>query len=767
MIKPQLRSQVDIITLEPGRFLLSDSASGVRLEVGDHERGLLLLLDGRHSLNDICADYKHQHGCPVPAIEVLDFVGRLDQWGLVEEAGPTSTRSRPNRGHRRPREIQTISQTSTLNRFFDVMTLLLGWVIHPLCVIPLFGILIFAALGMAHQFDRYFNQLYGGVIRSYPLVPLVVLSVTQTLVFLNLPREIIIAVACRKFGVSIPAFRLQFMGRILPFFQVDASEAIHLIGRRGWWPVLFSGLLAQIAIGSIAAIGWMMARSGSGIGLFWMILVPPSVIALTVRLNIFAPFEGYAVLSYLLKVPNLRDRALVEVGQWLSFGGTSNESNSATRFWLRLFGLGLHVWRFSVWAILIGVGGWWLTSRLEGTGALLCAGLLFWGFGPQIRSTVMKTRPVDSLLRKGGRMWVRAMIGFTIAALLALVGLAPYKFEVGGECRLVASSERGVRAQLSDEIESIQVHEGDWVEKGAIIATLTAREELAAVRSTAAELTAAAAKLSLLKEGARPEEISIAEAQVEIWQIRLSYYESELSRMETIATQDAASSIELDQQRKLRDEAQTSLASAKENLAKIQKGARDQEITAAQAEVDRLKAMLAHHQQLADLRIIHAPIAGTVATPNIEERIGQAVQPGDLIAVIQDTSKLRAVLSADEAAGVHVVTGMIVNLRLWALDGKLITGRVRHVTARALDSENSAIDAVRSDREEQLQRSRDQQNEETRCIKVFVDLDPGQVTLRSGMTGFASVVIREDRFWRAISRSVLRFIRVEAWSWLP
>jgi len=39
--------------------------------------------------------------------------------------------------------------------------------------------------------------------------------------------------------------------------------------------------------------------------------------------------------------------------------------------------------------------------------------------------------------------------------------------------------------------------------------------------------------------------------------------------------------------------------------------------------------------------------------------------------------------------------------------------------------------------------------------------------LRTGMTGFAKIEGETIPVWKAFSLSILRFINVEAWSWLP
>jgi multidrug resistance efflux pump len=369
------------------------------------------------------------------------------------------------------------------------------------------------------------------------------------------------------------------------------------------------------------------------------------------------------------------------------------------------------------------------------------------------------------LIRGGGPPVFRWTVRLVLVALVILGGFIPWNYEIGGQCHLLPAREAGVRAQIVDEIVHVLVKEGDTVEEGQVIAELAVREEQAGVARATAELKHARARLKLLLTGARDEDRAIALQRVEMWKIQFNYYESELKRNQELLQEKAASISDVEKSLQSRDGAEAALVAAQEALKRTEEGPREEEIEAQRAEVERVEAELAHYTKQVELRHIRAPLTGRIVTKDVALRTGHAVQPGDLIAVVHDTQRLRAEVAADEAAAVRIRPGMLVKLRLNGTDGELLTGKVVHVADKAIEENQFDQEAFRSDRETRVEEVLS--NENHMRIRVDVELDKSRAKLVPGMTGEARIVVAEDLLWRALWRPVLRFVRVDVWSWLP
>lgn len=96
------------------------------------------------------------------------------------------------------------------------------------------------------------------------------------------------------------------------------------------------------------------------------------------------------------------------------------------------------------------------------------------------------------------------------------------------------TSERNLKLQfpISGVVSEVLVKEGDKIELGQKIASLRANDLRADMQSALASLQAAQAELAELKEGTRPENIAIAEAELENKRAQLRAAENELKASE-------------------------------------------------------------------------------------------------------------------------------------------------------------------------------------------------------------------------------------------
>jgi HlyD family secretion protein len=381
----------------------------------------------------------------------------------------------------------------------------------------------------------------------------------------------------------------------------------------------------------------------------------------------------------------------------------------------------------------------------------------------------MAQKPVRWIVRGGGPWWLRWPLRLACLAGVMGLGFVRYNYEIAGECRLIPAAQYGVRTQLTDEIVELNVDEGDYVQAGTVIATLSARTTSSDYRMTVQALEGARADLELLVNGPRKEDIEIASDQVEIRRNQLSVLETQLTRTSTLFNRGMASAAQMQEAREERDNAQLNLLAARQELSKLKVGYRQEAIRSAQAKVRGLEEKLKYEEQMLKLTRLTAPISGRVVTPHLDGRRGLQAKAGDLIAVVQDISNLWVEVAAVEAAAVDVRKGMVAKVRLYGLDsGRLLTGHVRGLALTAEADSKLPIDAIRSDPEidhEQYGTSGDKYDQR---VRVYVELDKYPTELVPGMVGYARIIAnRKDVMWRAFARPIVRFLRTDVWYWLP
>jgi len=761
----------DLKTTDLGRagWLISDPAAGTRFRFGDEERQLLEWLDEGLDDTAICRRYRERFGYDLTTLRLRDFVHQLRRLGLWEtndgppRPRPAEAETPADDGADVPEPLSDRDPGAVLNHRFDVLVVLFGWLLHPVCLVPLLALCWVAAAALTKDFARYLAELTGLAQRA-PL-PMFAAIALERWLFLSLPRELMVGMACRRFGGRVRALRSSFFKRLLPMFECDVGDNVAFLAGRAKWTLLSIRLACQIVIGSAAVAGWTLAEPGSLTGTFFLLLILPCVIGALLHVNVFMKLDAYAMLMTTLRAPRAWERATREAASWLTLRRDPEPLTDRQRFWLRAYGLAIFAWQMTAYVVVVGVIAWLLISSHQGTGALITLVLLAWWHQDWIKGAIMERKEVRWLVRGGGVWWLRWLIRLCALAAMVACAFIPYAREVSGTCRVVPIAEEGVRAEIPGTIAQVHVAEDDWVDKGAVIVTLAARDERAEVKTTKAELDRAKADLALRRAGSRPEEIALAAQEVELRQIQLDHAETELRRLQHISGTDAASEIEVIRARDTRDGTEKVLRMAEENYRRIEDGSRKEEIEAAEAEVARLEALLAHAEELLALHEIKAPISGRIVTPNVRQRRGQYVLPGDLIAVVQDTSELLAAVTVQEAEALRVVPGQALKVRLRGTDDRLIGAQVERVSQYVVDQTELSVDPVRSDRESLLEESR--RGEEDRYLLVLARFDDSETGLIPGMTGYARITVSEDRLGAAILRPIARFVRVEIWSWLP
>jgi multidrug resistance efflux pump len=752
---PVLRPDVRFSRIGVDRYLVSDSRSDVRFEVGEREKLLLDEMDGSHSLGDILAKYQERYRSRFSARLLKEFVEQLRLNGLL-------LGSEENIPEREEPDPPDSGSESRLNTFFDVLVLLFGFLIHPLTLIPLFAAAVLAFVGIYRNWSAAYGE-WNLLFRTVD-VPIILVVMLEKLLFLDVPNSLVLGIACRRYGGHLKKLGLEFHRGLVPIVRCDVGDALVTVSDEGKWTLLSVRVASQLAVATFATLAWLMTFRSGGPSHFFLLLAVPGAIGLLFLLNVFMPLDAYFALAWYFETPELWDRARAEAKAWLTFRRSPEPLTRRERFWFRLYGLSTYVCTVSLTVAVVSLGMWMLTARFGRVGALFGIALVLRWFQEDITELLMSWKPVRWLVRTGGKWYVRWPLRIAVVVVLFFVANLPYVREIAGDCRVVPAQQYGARAQVSAEIVGIHVKEGDVVEAGTLLATLTDRNVGADLARTHAELEQARANYELLENGPLPEEIAVLERQVNRLKIDWEFQRTEVERVRKLVDSEIKSQVELDQQIRLRDGAEQSLEAAKQQLARERIGAREEEKAASLANIQRLEAQLDFYMKQHGLLELRTPIAGRVVTPFMSERLGQVAQEGELICVVESRDLL-VMVDADEAAATRVSPGMAAELRLWGLDGVPLHGTVERLAHSARDERNVHDSAVRSDHELLLQRP--DVPTDTTGFRVYVKLDDPPPSLVSGMTGYSKIEVGTETLWRALSRPVVRFFRTEVWSWIP
>lgn len=193
-------------------------------------------------------------------------------------------------------------------------------------------------------------------------------------------------------------------------------------------------------------------------------------------------------------------------------------------------------------------------------------------------------------------------------------------------------------AKLAGTIQTLKVESGDKVEKGQLIAELSRNDLLAQWERDQLSVAKAEAYLADLRSGARTQEISEAEANLNIARANLKMAEDEVERLKALLEAGAVTQVSYDNAKINLEIAQNKAQAAEARLSLLRAGSREELINQAEVEVERNKAILkATEAMLEDLKI-YSPLSGVVLSKNYQ--LGEYVQPGASLATVTNLDDL-------------------------------------------------------------------------------------------------------------------------------
>ncbi len=236
--------------------------------------------------------------------------------------------------------------------------------------------------------------------------------------------------------------------------------------------------------------------------------------------------------------------------------------------------------------------------------------------------------------------------------------------------------------KVSGYLERIDVHIGDRVKQGQVIAQIDQTDFLQKVKEIEAKVAQARAQLAEIKTGARIEELRQAEESVKQAQSRFENARLHRERIEALFRRQVISKKEMDGAEMESTVAEAQLASSQQQLNLLREGARQEVKDASQAKLKEMEAILEQERtRLQNAKII-APFRGEISRKYVDA--GALVSASTPLVSLVHTETLRIVANVLEKDIPLLRTGMSAKIRSESYPEKVFEGRVEKV--------NSALD---------------------------------------------------------------------------
>ncbi len=464
-------------------WVLKDPVSLKYYRFEDEEYAILAMLDGQASADDIIAAFQRKYAPQRLSLGALHrLLGMLHRSALIISSAPGQGKQLSKRKNENDQQQRWAAVSNILSiRFkgFDpdwILTYLndlFGWVFSLPGMCAAFGLALFAITVVMTDFEHVQRRL-PGMDQFFAAENWIYLALTLTVT--KVLHELGHGLACKRFGGECHEMGVMFLV-LTPCLYCNVSDSWMLPSKWKRAAIAAAGMYVEMIVASIATILWWYSQPGLFNSLCLNVMVVCSITTFLFNINPLLRYDGYYILSDLLEIPNLRQKASTILNRKLQawfLGMPEPHDPFLPKKWQGLFALysvaaGLYRWliAFSIFWVLYNLlepyGLKVLGQMIAGAALFSLLGLPLYK-AAQFFLTPGRLRKVKTL-RLAGTLAV-------VAAVIAGVLLIPLPHWV--TCTLHVQP-RGAAAAYVDapgELREVYVKPGDTVNEGDRLVSL-------------------------------------------------------------------------------------------------------------------------------------------------------------------------------------------------------------------------------------------------------------------------------------------------------
>ena len=523
----------------------------------EEEFAILQMLDGQSSLDDIAERFEAEFPPQTIRVEELqNFIGMLHKSGLVLSDAPGQGWAlKERRDEKKHRELLgALSNVLSLRlRGIDPERLLnwlypyVRWFFTPAATIGALMLATAALTLVIVQFDVFKSRLpdFNSFFAAQNWLALgMILTATKIL------HEFGHGMSCKHFGGECHELGVMFLVG-MPCLYCNVSDSWMLPNRWHRAAIGAAGMYVEIVLASICTFIWWFSQPGLLNYFCLNVMFVSSVSTILFNANPLLRYDGYYILSDILEIPNLRQKASTilnrKLGKWC-LGLEEPEDPFLPKRHQAMFALYTVASSVYRWMVTLSIL-FFLNKVLEPYGLKVVGQAL--ALATIYGMFLMPARAVWKFFRVPGRLSkvkrVRLYITLSLlAGFVASLFLVPLPMRVIAPFELQPYDAYSVYVEVPGRLVELAVKPGQLVKKGDLIAqleNLELRQEVVRLQGERASLLTELKNLdSLLLQPSKTEQAAnrydTARKQLEGIAEQLAQKEADLQRLRIVAPVD-------------------------------------------------------------------------------------------------------------------------------------------------------------------------------------------------------------------------------------
>jgi HlyD family secretion protein len=238
-----------------------------------------------------------------------------------------------------------------------------------------------------------------------------------------------------------------------------------------------------------------------------------------------------------------------------------------------------------------------------------------------------------------------------------------------------------VSSKTNGEILSLLKDEGDIVNEGDTVLIIENETALIQLRQAEASVKMAEAQYNLLKSGARKEDIQYAEEMLKQAEANYKSAESDKNRFSNLLRSNAIAAKQYEDAESKYNVTLAQFNAARENVSKLKNFARPEELSQAEANVEKSKAAADMLKKTIKDSYVKSPVNGII-TKSFFER-GETVNPMSSLFRVADLKMVDLVIYVSEQELGKIKTGQTAEIKTDTYTDKSYSGKVVYISPEA------------------------------------------------------------------------------------
>ncbi|MCL2622850.1 MAG: efflux RND transporter periplasmic adaptor subunit [Planctomycetaceae bacterium] len=296
-------------------WIVKDPIGSKYYRFQEEEYAILRLLDGTRSLDEVKEKFEDEFPPQKITLEELQsFIGQLHQSGLIVVGVPNQGHQLKKRGDKKKRQMMFASMSNVLAiRFKGVdPDRLLTWLepkfrfmFHPIMIFIVLATCLTALSLIVVEFD-YFRSKLPAFREFFGIKNMFLLSLT--LAFTKIIHEFGHGITCKYFGGECHELGIMILV-LTPCLYVNVSDSWMIPSKWKRAMIGAAGVYIECFLASICTFLWWFSQPGLFNYLCLNIMFLSSVSTILFNINPLLRYDGYYILSDMLEIPNLRQKA--------------------------------------------------------------------------------------------------------------------------------------------------------------------------------------------------------------------------------------------------------------------------------------------------------------------------------------------------------------------------------------------------------------------------------------------------------------------------